>query len=402
MRIIRSINNHAVSPVLGLVLAFAIIVGGIGVVQQFFVPVWLKNEESMHYFKIKGEFERIHEKVLEAMNFGEAAVTLNPVLVYPDYPMLVTPETTVTTIEIRNIGTVEITVNGNTSTHNLTAMEMEPSYYYLKPSGEVYIGGEYFVIGSDSESHRISDRFISDGGEVRIVIMDIQPSTISSTKTLQLKGAKSSIVENFTLKITVSDPAYEWYLDYIENVFTNTSSATAVTRTASSVEVEFSNTQLLVGFVGSRSKDDYIKSVQEVLGGVPGVLSIINGSGVLGTITPSSGVQEIEVGESLFSIGTNNRKYLISTPIYITGFTGYSLTPADISVRYTYEDGSEVTVNTTWYTLENGYLQFPLTIPMATIEEKGGGHWKTITETPQEIYITINIGNTTYRAKLEI
>ncbi len=68
------VEDRAVSPVLGIILILAIVVGGIGIFQQFYVPVWLKDAEGEHYMSLLDDFEKFHEKVIEAINYGESAI----------------------------------------------------------------------------------------------------------------------------------------------------------------------------------------------------------------------------------------------------------------------------------------------------------------------------------------
>ncbi|AKG92289.1 hypothetical protein GAH_00358 [Geoglobus ahangari] len=391
-------DEAAVSPVLGLVLAFAIIVGGIGVVQQFFVPAWLKNAEGDHYSKLHYEFGGFHEKVLEAINYGEAVARFDPVMRYPKYPLLFTPEVTSSSILAKRIGKVNLTVDGETRSFDLTVLEFDPNYIYLKPSKEAYICGEYFAL-SNSGGTRISDEYISGDDEVRLIILDLRNENINSPQTITMRGAKMERSGSITLEVKVISPDYRWYLEYLNETFGEKDFATVTfSKGENRVLVQMDNVTFVLGMAGEGERNEYLKNVSSALNKEVGVLKISKGDGTYDEIENGDSTKEIDISSTL-----KVDDGIVTSLVYFTGYTKYPNADAEVTIEYVFEDDT-VTVNTTWRTNPDGYLQLPVSVSGAVDEGWGhhGGKGHRDIELPERIDVTITVVDEVYSASLRV
>ncbi|WP_456368994.1 Ig-like domain-containing protein [Geoglobus sp.] len=261
MRIIRSINNHAVSPVLGLVLAFAIIVGGIGVVQQFFVPAWIKNDEWVHYQTFRNEFSSIPKLISLSASSGNPNVITLPLRVdRGDYPFLITPPDTATSVTTKEeritIKYREMLPNGSISpvkTLNITttAIIAKPIYFYLPETEFIYEHGYVFVRSSGSAT--LVGQNIFNNNSLMLYILKTNLGSVSGGDVLTIpispisSGGKISVV-NATITFESLNPDY-WY---------NTLKDMGLDVTVSgndSITFNVSNTVMRIAVLGSGSAD---------------------------------------------------------------------------------------------------------------------------------------------------
>ncbi|MBE8539764.1 hypothetical protein [Geoglobus acetivorans] len=351
MRIIRSINNHAVSPVLGLVLAFAIIVGGIGVVQQFFVPVWLKNEESLHYFEVKKEFEKLDEKIIEAANYGSSVLNIYLDTNYPKYPFLITPSKASSSIKIVKIGEMESSLLSRKI--NITAFVLEPRYHYMNVPSETMILGEYFAGGSD-----IGGMDLYQNGKVTLLIFESDEKTVSGNAKLVLDGFGEYRIKNSAwFNISVND-GYEWYVKHLYSVLSETDLiVSADTNSYRWINFTVSpDTETLMYFAGSGLN----------ISNEPAPVKYTLGSF---NLTDSDGSSTTLSDGSAVTVDLSSTRDLKSSPsFYITGTT---VPNAAIKVNITYNTGSgTISQSFTWYSDSNGVFQLPIVPPVGDNGER--------------------------------
>ena len=425
------VEDKAVSPVLGVILIFAIVVGGIGIFQQFYVPVWLKNAEGEHYMSLLNDFEKFHEKVIEAINYGESAIKLNPTMKYPKYPLLFTPETVSSSIIIKKIGTLEIILNNTTQskTFNITVFELNPYYLYLKVPREVYISGEYFILKDEGpDGVRISSPYIvqENRDEVKFILLkDVEGRTINHPETVSLRGTQLQKVDDYIVKIKIEDPSYEWYLEYLNESFDGKDFANVTYfPEQDEIQIELDNVTLALSMVGDGDEDEYEDDIEEALNITTGVLYLTLGNGSVVEIKNGGDPTVVDLTETftLSSCGDSEednggddnsenscKKVFVAATLYISGFTNHSNAPAVVTVKYVFEDDDEgkeaagnILTRTVWYTMSNGYLQISFTVPLTTWsgDQTNNPH----NQLPDYINVTINVngGKEIYRANLEI
>ena len=452
------IENIAVSPVLGVILIFAIIVGGIGIFQQFYVPVWLKDAEGEHYMNLLNDFEKFHEKVIEAINYQESAIKLNPTMKYPKYPLLFTPETVSSSIIIKKIGTLQIIPNNTTQykKFNITVFELNPYYLYLKVPREAYISGEYFILKNKGpDGVRISSPYIvqEDADEIRLILLKgVEGRTINHPETVSLKGTQLQKIDDYIIKIKIDDPFYEWYLDYLNELFEDKDFANVTYfPDRNEIQIDLDNVTLSLSMVGGGNENEYKKEIEEALNITTGVLYLTLGNRSVEEIKNGIPTDDIDLAETFKiklcddeedddcdgdknddSCGCSGNKtgskrtggghglgcdlhddyeeecknVFVATTLYISGFTGYSNAPAEVTLEYVFENDDEnggagtIATNTIWYTSPEGYLQIPFTVPLTTWSNNGDPH----NQLPDYIEITISVngGKEIYRANLTI
>ena len=370
--------DKGVSPLIGMILALGIIVGFIGIVQSFFVPGWMKAEEWDHYLEVKEEFERLTEKALDAANSGIATLTFDLSLSYPKYPFLLTPSATTDTLSIKKIGTITVDAGGNPMAFDLIAVELNPGYYYLKTDSEVFILGEFF----SRSGSPVGDPFMyinSSGKEMfNLILINAETGDFTGSKRLNLYGNSSNTITlknaDFWINITVDDPNFIWYVRYLENVTGRSAGANYINITAT-------NAKLYLASVGFGTTQMW--SIANISGG--GTFTLSNGDGTTVTLD-ESGTTPVDL-----TVGDENN--LVASNLYLTGFVG---TPnAEVGVTITYDFGNDktATVNTTWYTTGNGYLQLPISVPLLEENE----HWMMMKgeelKKPQSATITLTLPN---------
>lgn len=397
-------ENEGVSPVLGTVLVFAIIVAGIGIIQNYYVPVWLENAENEKYLEMKSTFELLHEKVIEGANYGEAWLKLDPVMRYPKYPFMITPETVSSIYAFKRIGYAEIIYENNTPIREyITAAEFIPRFIYFKPSKESYILGEYFSFSNDGSGFRTAHEYIMGDNEIRILLLNFSRREITYPQYVELSGISILKDGNFTIKIVIEDPEYRsWYLDYLNDTLCNINHPN-VTVTCNPIqngkEININKFPVRLAIVGDGKKEDYIAKISE---GIGSDLVFTTGKGGKENINESESSEEpaYNVLET-FNITTTGGSgvALVGSTIYIYGTTPFPNTRAKVTIEYVFipsqgGDKSNGTVKTEffWSTMADGYFQLPVTIP-ASYRVPGGNE---LADIPDYINVTIELGGKTY------
>ncbi len=216
----RKINDSGLSPVLGMVLALAIIVGAIGIVQQFFVPAWIKNDEWNHYTQLRQDFSSIPKLIaLTASSGNPNVVTLNLKVDRKSYPFLMSPPDTGTFLKAEReriwINYTERLPNGSTATRNLSlttrALIAEPKYYYLPNEKFFYENSLVFVRSSGNAT--LVDQSAFTNRSFTIYIFDTDFDSISSSDVMAIPlipisyGGEIAVV-NATIKFQSLYPEY--------------------------------------------------------------------------------------------------------------------------------------------------------------------------------------------------
>ncbi|AIY91275.1 hypothetical protein GACE_2254 [Geoglobus acetivorans] len=324
-------------------LAFAIIVGGIGVVQQFFVPVWLKNEESMHYFEVKKEFEKLDEKIIEAANYGSSVLNVYLDTNYPKYPFLITPSKASSSIKIERIGEMESSLLSRKI--NITAFVLEPRYHYMNVPPETMILGEYFSGGSD-----IGGMDLYQNGKMTLLIFESDEKTISGNAKLVLDGfGEYRVKSDAWFNISVKE-GYEWYIEHLASVL----SEKGLSPTVGDKWINFTvspDTEILMYFAGSElNNSNEPAPVKYTLGSF--------------NLTDSDGSSTTLSDGSAVTVDLTSTGDLKSSPsFYITGTT---VPNAAIKVNITYDTGEgTISQSFTWYSDSNGVFQLPIVPPTA-------------------------------------
>ncbi|MBO8183395.1 MAG: DUF2341 domain-containing protein [Archaeoglobus sp.] len=211
-------DTEAVSPLIGMILALAISMALIGVLQNFAVPVWNSNEEANHYMKLKDQFMQIPGMLDNAENTKSSSnVYLDLGVEYPNRIFLISPppsSSTVSTYANKVVITyTETTQYGNIVTSKefeTYAIKLKPNYYYTNPLTLTYEFGSVFEDG-----RIVSPVKLISGNQLSLEVIDTNFDTFSGTGTFNLNlqpiATGSSIrVLNCTLNFTTQFPT-EWY-----------------------------------------------------------------------------------------------------------------------------------------------------------------------------------------------
>ena len=343
-------KDNALSPVLGFVLVFAIIVAVIGIIQTLFVPTWIKSVEAKHYFSLKSKFEELVEKAVDAANGGISIASFDLTLNYPRYPFLLTPAATSSSITVKKIGIINISSQllSNPIQFDLLSIEFEPSYNYLDVEKEIMILGDYFT----KEGKIIGESILYDGNNVYLVIINISEGTYAGKERIILYGNPSFTLNSANVTIKLNDNAcsqYGWYLDFASSTVPNSN------RESCSVTFPAGKLTLVV----ASSDEGWSVKLAEKLANSSFTISNESESTALSTDPNNPTIIDVP---GLPSWGGHHWRVVQFPTFYVVGFTGYSNQPVNITLEWNW-NGDSLTQNFVWYTLSNGYLQFPISPP---------------------------------------
>ncbi len=364
-------QDNGVSPLLGLVLALAIVVGLIGVIQNVFVPKWIKEKEWDHYIQLKNEFEKLTEKAVDASNTGLAIQRFNLRIDYPDYPFLMTPNQGSSLLEIEKIGTLKITGGANPVTVDVYAIAFVPNYYQLKVNKEYFILGEIYTETGKLLSDELIYGKVGNNISVSLISVNATPGVYSGVKTIKLYANPDEVLRlngaDITVNITVDNPKWSWYIKSLANRIKN-QNGSVLTDNSTYVNFTATNANIFVSAIG------FDIPVKEKILGIPAkYLNITSESGQQLTVYNGSNAT---LNMSILHIFQDQKKNenknfsVVAATVYITGMLGFSNYPVDAKVDYhfTWIEGGvtyETWWNTsfTWFTLPNGYIQLPIIVP---------------------------------------
>jgi len=212
-------DSVGVSPLIGMILSLAILMGLIGVLQNFAVPIWNSNEEANHYLKLKDDFMQLPGMLDNARNTKSSSnLYLDMGVEYPNRFFLINPppsSSSISTYSNRVIITyTEITENGSSrissKTFETSAIQLKPNYYYTNPLTLTYEFGSVF-----EEGRIVSPVKLTSGNQINFEVIETNFNSLSSIETFNLNlqpiATGSSIrVLNCTLNFTTQFPT-EWY-----------------------------------------------------------------------------------------------------------------------------------------------------------------------------------------------
>lgn len=366
-------SEDAVSYLVGFILVLSIIVGIIGIIQVYQVPQWMKAVEATHHFRLQDKFEMLHDKIIDAANYGYSTLTLPIELKYPSYPLLTTPNVISGRVYSENIGEIKIGANGRILTFPLQAIVLEPRYYFSAADSELYSIG-YLAMLTDNEEGFVVNSFQEPG--FNLIITNIT----ASRNVLNLYGARVEIRADW---INVSSSKFGWLIDSVHDdlVKNNIPINRYLPRNYVNFTVDYTLMALIVG-----SDESTLTNMSQEIGGMGGLEITIGEGETQGIPVPVGQHSSTLIDfESNFTVDMQKGDYLVGSPLYIMGYTPFSSTIVNVNIEYTFVDvKGEHTVNisTKWQTFPNGYFQFPLTIPGAykeTGEPECLPYWVNVT-----------------------
>ena len=243
-----------------MILGLAIIVGAIGIVQQVFVPAWVKNDEWDHYVTIKNDVSSIPKLVaLTASSKNPNVVTLNLGVKRGDYPFLMTPPDSGSSVVSRDLKLVvkyNITLpNGTVEQRVLpittAALIVKPEYYYLPETEFVYEHGYVFsrsgknnvtLVDQIGFSNRTFTFYIFKTNFNSISVNDVYSIPLNPIST----GGKVSVV-NATLRFETLNPDY--WVDELRKLNLNP------VKIGNNISVNLTNAVMSISIVGEEGDD---------------------------------------------------------------------------------------------------------------------------------------------------
>ncbi|ADC65686.1 hypothetical protein Ferp_1535 [Ferroglobus placidus DSM 10642] len=376
-------NDKALSPVLGFVLVFAIIIAGIGMVQTLFVPAWMKSEEAKHYFKLKEEFEKLDDKIIEAGNFKYSSLDLPTTLRYSKYPFLMTPNVVSSEVWVEEIGKIRIFVNGSSEPVELPLklIGLRPNYLYSQMNPEVFVLGCYFSLGE--KASLIEPFEIVSDNSAYILVSDLE----KAGEQMRFYGNHRAYEEANWVNISLYPEKLDKYGGLLEEL-KKLLDELNVTSSVGNNFLNFSTKDKVVHlYTASDSEVRLNDLIKQSAVGDGDRFKITLGNSSHDFYTYNETGQQLNYNETFTVSKSNNQEWLAGGTLYITGYTPYSNSIMNVTIEYVYcaspdnnkndkescdvDEFDRVTVNTPWRTFSDGYFQFPVTVALA-YRVKGG------------------------------
>ncbi len=216
-------RDQGVSPLIGMILGLGIIVGFIGIVQNFFVPEWVKAEEWDHYEKVSSEFSYLTKVVALSSSTGSPnTATIDMGVEHSSYPFLLTPPDTASFIKTEklhiNVTYYEVYPNGTVAPKpktlllNTSAIILKPDYVYLDDVEFIYEHGYAFKRYRNANV-TLTDQNMITGDTVNIYIINTTFDSLATTQPLNLVFSPLSYggvisVANATIRFESLNPGY--------------------------------------------------------------------------------------------------------------------------------------------------------------------------------------------------
>lgn len=249
-------DNRGVSTILGFVLAFAILIALLGLIQAVAVPQWVRGEEQDHFKLVTSEFSSLAKVIaLSASTGSPNTVTLDLGVEHQDYPFLVTPPDMASSIFVKKLKMKvrynETLPNGTVYRVNrdfiTSAIILVPNYMYRGNVDFIYEHG-YAYRKYEQANITMVDQNSFRNGSITLYILNTTFGNMSSTQPVNLNFAPVSQggvikVDNATITFESLNPSY--WKDSLKNIGT-------VTVSGSNVTVKVKNVQLsMAHIVGS-------------------------------------------------------------------------------------------------------------------------------------------------------
>ncbi len=219
----KKINESGVSAILGFILVFAIILAGIGMVQLFFVPKWVKDDEWNHYLTIRDDFTSIPKLMaLTTSSKNPNVVTLSLGVNRGEYPFLLTPPDSGSSLIAKKeniwVNYNETLPNGSVVHREIqltsSALIAKPTYNYLPETELIYEHSYVFVrSGESGGSATLADQIAFSKQGFTLYILKTNFDSIASGETVSIPlnpistGGKISVV-NATIRFESLNPPY--------------------------------------------------------------------------------------------------------------------------------------------------------------------------------------------------
>ncbi len=249
-------DDKGVSTILGFVLAFAILIALLGLIQAVAVPQWVRGEEQDHFKLVTSEFSSLAKVIaLTASTGSPNTVTVDLGVEHQSYPFLVTPPDMASSLLVKKLK-MSVAYNEtlpNGTLHSVkenfitSAIILVPNYMYRGNVDFIYEHG-YAFRKYDQANITMVDQNSFRNGSITLYILNTTFGNMSSTQPVNLNFAPVSYggvikVDNATITFESLNPSY--WKDSLKNIGT-------VTVSGNNVTVKVKNVQLsMAHIVGS-------------------------------------------------------------------------------------------------------------------------------------------------------
>lgn len=189
-------DDSAVTPLVGILLAFAIFVSLLALVQLTAVPVWNQAEELNHQNEVRNDMQRLSESIQTTASTGTVGSTsVEMGMVYPHRALTRNPPSPTGTLSMGEAGTfaVENAVgvtpetrdywNGTRRGFTTARLTYEPRYNEIRGLTTVHEGNVMYHRQGDDDTVLASDRKPVNGRTLRLTSLagNFSTTTVGAT-----------------------------------------------------------------------------------------------------------------------------------------------------------------------------------------------------------------------------
>ena len=363
-------NGKALSPLVGFALIFASVISIVAVYQTQTVPALIKEQEWEHYQLVKSKFESLDEKIeLAAESNGFVLVNIPLQVRLEGVSFTPLPQTSGVVIEAEKIGYVNVTYDDWNISYELVALKLIPRYNYLKAKEELFILGGFFT----PEGNLL--RGVDGSYQPKIFILDVKDN-VSERIVINAVPISGSIGGGkIEIRVT-NDKLKDSVVDYLKSLFANLNPE--VDEENGIVRVNSTKVPLIVASLYSTEESNVELLKAEDM------RFIVSGFSDGGVSVDKTVIENGDVIEVTFLDERNRHERRHgheespdSVYIYVIGYTSRFSEEVNVSIYYKGEDEDDddedsdeaeedeevpVSLNFTWSTLSNGYLQLPIEV----------------------------------------
>ncbi|WP_396611837.1 hypothetical protein ACH9L7_00695 [Haloferax sp. S1W] len=175
-------DDRAASAIVGTILAFALVVSVIAMVQVSAVPAWNQQTEFQHLETVEGEFLTVDERISAASSGTSSRATIQAGVDYPTRALFVSPSAGSGTIQTSNVTQATISNaeavgsgrdywNGSTHAFDSQLLLYQPDYQYLQSDPVLTHEGSarYTKYGANESG---ATQSLVDGTRISLVLLE--------------------------------------------------------------------------------------------------------------------------------------------------------------------------------------------------------------------------------------
>lgn len=204
-------HDKAVSEVIGTILIFTILIGFVGFLQTYSVPVWNEEIEFNHFNTIFNDVLELKKIIPETAVYDLPRTSvLHTSLDYPNRFVLLNPGKPSATVTTKFDKQITITYDGNIiEKMNSCTIRIEEHYNYFDAPDLVIENG--MIIGEKGNTSYIIDDPLFGSNNMDVLFINCDNASVGTTSSLAVH-----VYPVLLETITVSNASLSFYTDYPE------------------------------------------------------------------------------------------------------------------------------------------------------------------------------------------